>query len=152
MSSWIAQRTAWNPGCRTIMKFIQGEGRPDPTVHVDDIIFVCRSGDVACFSNSSRKDVDKEGRWLSSSSRRRFLHFKKKPTLLPERTMVQPSNTYTFQSFFNLPRFVVEEDVAYLTMPPWNRTIQILSSKARVCKVNQHCCLDRPFVRFVSLH
>ena len=83
------------PGCSTVMRMIQGDRRVYLSVHVDDIIFVCKPEDVAWFSQTMGRTLTmkRDGPHLLGGSG--FLHYlKKKITLTPEGILIQPNNTY----------------------------------------------------------
>ena len=57
-------------GCSTIMRLIQGDRRIYLSVHVDDIILICKPEDVDWFCKDSWKNPHYEEGWTSSTRRR----------------------------------------------------------------------------------
>ena len=82
-------------GCATIMRLIQGDRRIYLSVHVDDIILICKPEDVEWFSQTVGRTLTmkKDGPHQQGEGRSLY-YLKKKITLLPEGILIQPNNTY----------------------------------------------------------
>ena len=82
-------------GCSTIMRLIQGDRRIYLSVHVDDIILICKPEDVEWFSQTVGRTLSmkKDGPHRQGEGGSLY-YLKKKITLLSEGILIQPSNTY----------------------------------------------------------
>jgi len=82
-------------GCSTIMRLIQGDRRIYLSVHVDDVILICKPEDVEWLSQTVGRTwtMKKDGPHRQGEGGSLY-YLKKKITLLSEGILIQRSNTY----------------------------------------------------------
>ena len=83
------------PGCPTIMRFLDGARRIYLSVHVDDILLICKPADVEWFSQTAGKKLTMkiDGPHLQGEGGVLY-YLKKKITLLQEGVLIQPNGPY----------------------------------------------------------
>ena len=82
-------------GCPTIMRLIDGTRRIYLSVHVDDILLICKPADVEWFTQTAGKKLTMKVDGPHPQGEGGVLYYlKKKITLLQEGVLIQPNGTY----------------------------------------------------------
>ena len=82
-------------GCPTIMRLIDGTRRIYLSVHVDDILLICKPADVEWFTQTAGKKLTMTVDGPHPQGEGGVLYYlKKKITLLQEGVLIQPNGTY----------------------------------------------------------
>ena len=126
--------------CPTTIRLIDDTRRIFLSVHVDDILLICKPGDVKWFTETAGKSVTMKVDGPRSQCEGGVLYYLKKISLFQEGVLIQPNGAYIPKLISPCWKSVVAGNEGFLIIRHWSPTTQILRLKVNNWLVRLPVC------------